>query len=57
MAGLPAQAGRGPADLSLSLGLDPELTLKKLSAHPAWTRIVIRTLSENRKRAAGALGG
>jgi hypothetical protein len=48
---IPAAGGVKNADMAITLGLDPELTLKKLVAHPAWTRAVIRTLGDNKKSA------
>jgi|DewCreStandDraft_2_1066082.scaffolds.fasta_scaffold00504_18 hypothetical protein len=46
--------GNGSADLTI--GLEPELVLKKLEASPMWSRVIVRTLENNRKSVNNALG-
>jgi hypothetical protein len=46
--------GNGGADLTI--GLEPELVLKKLEASPMWNRVIVRTLENNRKSVNNALG-
>ncbi len=49
-----AGGGNGRADLTI--GLEPELVLKKLEASPQWSRVIVRTLENNRKAVNNALG-
>ncbi len=46
--------GNGSADLTIAL--EPELVLKKLEASPMWSRVIVRTLENNRKSVNNALG-
>jgi hypothetical protein len=48
--------GGGSGDAALTVGLNPELVLEKLEASPKWTRVIVRTLENNRKSVNNALG-
>jgi hypothetical protein len=48
--------GGGNGGAELTIGLEPELVLKKLEASPMWNRVIVRTLENNRKSANNALG-
>jgi hypothetical protein len=39
----------------LTVGLDPELILKKLIASSEWDRVVVKTIGNNRKGVKGIL--
>jgi hypothetical protein len=49
-------AGSGSGSADLTIALEPELVLKKLEASPQWSRVIVRTLENNRKSANNALG-
>jgi len=49
-------AGGGSGNANLTIGLEPELVLKKLEASPQWSRVIVRTLEGNRKAVNNALG-